>query len=113
LQEDRDQLAGRNDLFWTPLEDTTRRLMTESEDNRPLLNPEGQLEHEMEREACTGKSGALLTDMEDTGLDYSYMPNPREGPPALAHMSKVCIKEGCYDSPWPKLATLRSRLAKI
>jgi hypothetical protein len=67
--------------------------LTDSEDNRPLLHPEGQLVHKMEREACTGKRGALLRDMEDTGLDNSYMPNPREGAPALVHMSKVCNRE--------------------
>jgi hypothetical protein len=90
LQEDRDQLAGRNDLFWTPLEDTSRRRMTDNEDNRPLLHPQGQLVNEMEREACTGKRAALLSNVEDTGLDYFYMPDPQERPPTLGHMSKVC-----------------------
>jgi hypothetical protein len=93
VKEQRDALAHQKKLFWIPLEDTTRRLMTDSEDNRPLLHPEGQLVHDMEREACTGKRGALLRDMEDTRLHYSYMPNSREGRPTLGHMSKMCNRE--------------------
>jgi hypothetical protein len=80
-------------LFWTPLEDTSRQLMTDSEDNRPLLHPERQLVTEMEREECTGRRAALLRNMEDIGLDYSHMPDPQEGPPTLEHMNKVCKRK--------------------
>jgi hypothetical protein len=89
VQEARDKATPGNELFWTPLDDPSRQLVADSEDNLPSLQPEGRLVTEMEREAFSAKPSALLRGMEISELDYSHLPNPQEGPPSLGHMKKV------------------------
>jgi hypothetical protein len=70
VQEVTDKTAPGNELFWVPLDDPSRQLVADSEDNLPILHPEGRLVTEMEREAGSAKHSALLRDMENSELDY-------------------------------------------